>query len=608
MSNLFSQIQGGGIKFPDAKINQGGPLPSTSNPAVHYTTAKINQTDALLSNLDAYDYGDHKYTSDDIAYQNIPVKIQKIIPVVKLPSARDLDGDYINVSHPVDDGDLAFVLKIKESKEMVINGIVYFEKRSLGRAIDCVVNLPTVNYILRGLQTRFEHTDKWAHFLSLFDTDIHIEHFQSEDPRIRQNACELFVRDCIAPFGVVIGSEHQGGQHEGTNMAVDWPVNFVATVCVDGFNENMVNIWRRCQVGAGDQLMLILARECWTTDAVSKTMQTRADKTCNLNHYFKGRISQTFDHWDDKAFQLVPTTNRECNKGEIFRNFYMQDNERRRCASLGMWHIATSQVMSNMVGNATSRVSFSSTSGMSAYLDDMQNVKAGALLQTTVAPVWQPTLHQGWLARVCAALSKKGLNRNNAASQEHRKMVNAFWQYNHVPCFGAKLPAEAASNHAELFQHVLTCCNNDHDEAYDTTADILAHVVGDSRYVSHHEDADGTGSYMMFTREAHDLIEGLSATDTTQADTPNGQTHASLQNAAPVRKPVVPMFQQVAAQQKAAAENVVASKVATPPQPETTRKRKGPATVSNSATALNTETSTDKDDTPSVKISGKMQL
>jgi hypothetical protein len=486
----------------------------------------------------------------------------------------------------------------------------YFEKNQMGRAIDCIVNLPTINYILRGLQSYKGKNDTWRYFLGLFDTELDIKNFDSSDTFIRQMACEHFVRDHIVPFGVVIGSENQGGQHEGTNMAVDWPVNFVVTICVDGFNENMVNLWRRCQVGAGDQLMLLLSRQGLKDDAVSLTMRKPSDNTCNLNHYYKARVSQKFLHWDENAFQLVPTTNRECDKGKIFRVADVKPEPHHRAPSLGMWHIATSQIMSNMVGSNSSRVNFAQTSGMSSYLDDMQNVSTGALVQSTVCPVWQPTVHAEYVSHVFKQVNSGSL----VGADEHTyRWLKITWNNHNRPTFGAKLDTSGNHYHG-LFTHVVKECNNDKTEAHNTTIGILAHIIRNPLYVSFHCDPVTKQHHMQFTKKAHDIIDNV------QVSAPATKNKTAVVN---TRKPTVPLFQQVATQQKAVTElakdtsslDTIASNLQTKSTEVTkqatpsieSRKRKG--TTTSSATALNTQAVTDTS-SPVVnrKVDSSMQL
>jgi hypothetical protein len=92
MSNLFSQIEGDDIKFPDAKINQGGPLPCTSNPAVFI----------------------HKYTSDDTAF--LVALSGKIRGGIKDDVATALKlGDYfteLDVRNYLNEDDVATALQL----------------------------------------------------------------------------------------------------------------------------------------------------------------------------------------------------------------------------------------------------------------------------------------------------------------------------------------------------------------------------------------------------------------------------------------------------------------------------------------------------------------
>lgn len=573
MGDFFADLHGGGIRFPDAKFNQNGPLPPTSSPDVHYTTSKINDTSALLSGIDAYEYARDKYISDDIAYQNIPVKIQKIIPEISLPSSINTATDqWVKVTHPVDDGDLAFVLKVRESLGSVMRGENYFQRNGLGRAVDCIVNLPTVNYILRGLQSPCTNP-AWDHFLAQFGTNLRRQDFQNRRSGMRQTACELFVRDCIAPLGVVIASEKQGGQHEGTNSAVDWAVNFVATICVDGFNENMVNLWRRCGVSAGDQLMLIVTAAGLVNDKVAPKL-TKPPATSNLTHYYRNRVSQTFEHdAEGDLFELVPTTDRECDKGHVFRIANFADRFHTRTVSIGMWHVATSQVMSNMAGNTTSRVNFSHTRGMSAYRDDMQNVEAAALLQCTVCPVWQPTEHQQVAVHV--------FNHRQNGMQNHGipAAANAFRVHNRAT-FGTRFAWQEPTytGLCSKLQAMQRAHGGDPEvqrmfqgrSAHDLAIDMLAHVY-DPEQGFIEVSADGQSA--QFTRKFYDALgAGAGAT-------------ASAAGAAVEARPVataakVPLFQQVAARSAGAAPALddIAARAEQPlPGPGSKRKVSGAA-------------------------------
>ena len=51
--------------------------------------------------------------------------------------------------------------------------------------------------------------------------------------------------DYTRPLGVVIGSDRQGGQHQGRvgGRGVDVPVDYTVTILVDGLCHNMLNLW-----------------------------------------------------------------------------------------------------------------------------------------------------------------------------------------------------------------------------------------------------------------------------------------------------------------------------------------------------------------------------
>lgn len=47
-----------------------------------------------------------------------------------------------------------------------------------------------------------------------------------------------------------------GGQHQGSNSPVTWPVDFVTAMVVDGKVINLVNFWKHDDINAGDDLMM----------------------------------------------------------------------------------------------------------------------------------------------------------------------------------------------------------------------------------------------------------------------------------------------------------------------------------------------------------------
>ena len=110
MSSLFSQLSG--FEFPDVLMNSG-PLPSTvGGPAGSDGSVDgvINGTSALLQNISPYALGKSARTGSDRNYQQIPHRFQYIIPKLFLPSFYHGTNKCIQVSHAVDQGDIAFLL------------------------------------------------------------------------------------------------------------------------------------------------------------------------------------------------------------------------------------------------------------------------------------------------------------------------------------------------------------------------------------------------------------------------------------------------------------------------------------------------------------------
>ena len=244
--SIFSGVQSASIRGPDVVINgDGGSLLPSSQSGVRFSSAKINQTSELLSGIKPYSYGAGS-TSDDISYGVNPHKIQKIVPEIVLPSDKnDIQGNNIVVSHGVDDGDVAFTIRLHHDKGKRIKNWSFFSKQNITRAVDQIVNLCTVNYILRGLQTNMgENGGNWEDFLQSTGWPVGKDTFRLKDFRhgkYQHRNVSMFIQDYIRPLGIVIGSERQGGQHQ-PGGAVDFPVDFVVTILVDGLCDNMLNL------------------------------------------------------------------------------------------------------------------------------------------------------------------------------------------------------------------------------------------------------------------------------------------------------------------------------------------------------------------------------
>ena len=405
--SLFAQLNSGGIRQPDAVINGSSSLLPTSGAGIQLTTAKINQTSNLLGNISPYDYGPGR-VSDDIVYKPVPHKIQKIVPQLTLPGMNETN---FKLSHAVDDGDIAFALRTPQNaRRDQVTDYSWFTKQHLGRAVDAIVNLPTLNYILAGLQyPPRAHRDQWKNFYASVAVDkdtIKFEDFQH--PLKKFHAISCFVRDCVRPIGIVIGSENQGGQHQGNGAgAVDWPTDFVVTILVQGLCDNTANHWRCCEISAGDDLMLALAHtfpsdsdlqsphlrkddhsygEGWKQGNFQKP---KANQTYTLNHWRYGTIRQTLnadaeDFKNHGLVELIPASTTEVSKPWLL--------QAGPNVAEGVWHIARSQVMAS----SFARHEMAHAPG---YRDDTQNLRGGPLIECQVDPLWEFPLFDDFLKR-----------------------------------------------------------------------------------------------------------------------------------------------------------------------------------------------------------------
>ena len=288
MSNFFSGVYG--ARFPDVVINGGGnPLPGMGGlptPLHDTPDAKINYNNSLLGDLEPYAYGEPGYLSSQTSYLNIPHKIQKIVPSLYLPELDKVDSFRLN--HPIDDGDIVFAMRLDRNSE-VCTGLnnKTLNRAGLGTAIDPMINLCTLNYILAGIQICTQMPNlrvKWDQLLNYLDA----RRFPGHRPGAIQQQynhedLKHIVRHLIRPFGIAHGSEKQGGQHEGSMSPVTWPVNLVISLTLDGKEANMVNIWHRHNIAAGADLVLRM-----------KPMPLPKSRKYTLNHYPKGLVERTF--------------------------------------------------------------------------------------------------------------------------------------------------------------------------------------------------------------------------------------------------------------------------------------------------------------------------
>ena len=330
MSSIFSDVSN--VRMPDVIMNQG-PLPSSVPYEFGATTdARINYGSTLLGDLEPYSYGEPRRLQDQTNYRELPHKIQKIVLELNLPEPNDKNRTFM-LSHGIDDGDLAFVLRVRREAGTIVR-MNTFDRSHMSHATDPFVNLATVNYLLAGVQRhwqRFDHT-RWQQFM--VDTDFLPSITEHRQPFGVKDAIR-FIQEVARPFGIAHGSEKQGGQHQGSEAPVTYPVDFVTTLGVGGRMENLVNMWREQDVSAGDDLVMHLK---WLP-----ICNREGSMEYVLNHWRKGTMRRKFA-WEDggsnMGWQLVPSVL------DLHRPESMEEGYDWR--QHGYWHICRSQIMKGL--------------------------------------------------------------------------------------------------------------------------------------------------------------------------------------------------------------------------------------------------------------------
>ena len=378
MSDFFGNLQGGGIRLPEARINEGGMLPPLNttgykNGMDGTADARINSASSLLGDVTPYAYGKSDRLTTQTAYLNTPHNIQKIIPQIMLPDCTEASVEHtFLLPHAVSDGDIAYAMRFvtRPARDRFLLDVHTYIRQGAAGAVDYICNITTVNYLLRGLQVR-RTNPSWDHFATALGSDVDgaykelqgllqsDSHSSSEESKLhiqalRSKLAVSIFRDVCRPMGVVIGSDKQGGQHQGSNKAVTFPVDFVATVSIDGRNENLCNFWKCCDVNSGDPLLLSLAP--YNTNSLKNTY--------NLNNHKYSVHKEFVKAFTGDVYQVLPITQHK---------LYSNSENAIKIIEQGYWHFAMSQKMHRM------RNEFGSVT-------DIEQYHRGGLLQVTISP------------------------------------------------------------------------------------------------------------------------------------------------------------------------------------------------------------------------------
>jgi len=385
MSSFFGDLTGGGISMPNTVFDQSSMLPplNTAGYGAGYDgtpDARINAGSSLFSDMQPYAYGEGDRLTTQTAYLANPHNIQKIVPQLILPDGlRSHSPCNFSMPHAVSDGDVAFSIRFKgtDVRKNLMKGSNDFFRKGAGKAVDYICNIATINYIMRGIFTLEEHLNPaWSHFACAMGFENEYTNIQTmisgvkteqethgaeqtvEFAQLRdtcnkrlQYYAEQLVRDHFRPLGVVIGSDKQGGQHEGGNKSVTFPVAYIVTISIDGKNENLCNFWRHVDISSGSDLGFYV----------------RNKKNCNtytLNHH-KQTTRKIFGAVHGESVlsypQLCPDT---------------VDHSTKEPQTIeGHWHFCMPQMMHHKITDTQT-------------YNDISTFHTGALLQSTISVAW----------------------------------------------------------------------------------------------------------------------------------------------------------------------------------------------------------------------------
>ena len=477
MAAFFGGLSSGNIRLTDARINGGGPLPTSLSGPEGINgdpDGRYNFNDSLLSSIAPYAGPKAGRMGSDRNYQQIPHRKQYPVPRVYLPEPAWDSSETFDMSHPIDMGDLVFIFNVNY-KHYLLEGKLVALQHSIDNTMpnyNVFLNVCSVNYVLAGVCAYFFHyvrapaaqiqnaqdAHAWYKLIFCLGLDDRLKRirkwFGNEEMNKRIAAgnhkekaiveimytMELklilqdIVRDKLKPHGICSTSEKQGGQHETGYKPVQAAASFYVTLTVDGQNRDLVNIWRAVDIAGGDLLMLQLNYvEC--------------PEKYVLNHYYKGWIQRSKPPVTHCS-QLVPGVARTSFLPEKKKSnanpeaYYMQslstlfqDVNAQTCLpsakalelmlnaifdnrQCGYWHIGQCYSMKQRFDNVRHKVPS----------DDMAMTR-GPIMQINFAPVWHG--------------SKNDLTRR--LFQKYKRM------HDYLPDPQAEIPADVEERLTEQF-------------------------------------------------------------------------------------------------------------------------------------------------------------
>jgi len=263
--SIFDSLIKGAIRFPDAAINKSnGLLPMPLSAGIQFTTpdGRFSDGSSLLPGglSDPYAFG----TSARISTQTqmaFPNRVSLVIPKLYIPAPESdgLDHSDPVLEHSISDGDLGFTIVMHSGMKCYGSQYCVAPYGYASKTVP-IVTLPTINYILWGLQVGLKRaqSSRWKTFFTQLT--------RGESPRypdeLDVNFVWRFIQRYIKPMGVQHGSDTQGGQHEGdTNRIVTHgAVDYVSSFAVEGKLLHVNNMWRDFDVHENDDLVLALRR------------------------------------------------------------------------------------------------------------------------------------------------------------------------------------------------------------------------------------------------------------------------------------------------------------------------------------------------------------